>query len=202
MNTYHQVLIAGFGGQGVLTCGQILALAAMTEGKHVTWMPSYGPEKRGGTAHCVVTLSNRQIGSPLMEKLSGALIFNKPSLVKFDPRLRDGSLVILNSCMVKAYAGQGNLLVGHVPADKIAQKVGLRRAGNIVMLGAYIAASSVVSIEAAQEAIIKYLGPAKQDLVEVNRKALIAGRRYVSGIGARRVRLQTATLPARAGNYF
>ena len=185
MSTYHQVLMAGFGGQGVLACGQILALAAMAEGKYVTWMPSYGPEQRGGTAHCIVTLSDRPIGSPLMERLSGALIFNKPSLVKFQPRLEDGSLVILNSSMVRATVGHGKLVIGHVPADNIAQKIGLRRAGNIVMLGAYLAASSVVSIEASQQAIVKYLGPAKEDLVEVNQKALTAGQRFMHGLKAR-----------------
>jgi 2-oxoglutarate ferredoxin oxidoreductase subunit gamma len=120
-----------------------------------------------------------------MERLSGALIFNKPSLVKFQPRLGDGSLVILNSCMVRVTAGHGKLLMGHVPADKIAQKIGLRRAGNIVMLGAYLAASSVVSIEAAQQAIVKYLGPAKEDLIEVNQKALTAGQRFMHGLKAR-----------------
>jgi 2-oxoglutarate ferredoxin oxidoreductase subunit gamma len=176
---YHQVVIAGFGGQGVLSCGQILALAAMIEGKHVTWMPSYGPEQRGGTACCVVTVSDRPIGSPLAEKLSGALIFNQPSLVKFLPQLSEGSLLILNSCIVKADAGCSRHHVYQVPADTIARKEGLMKSGNIVMLGSYIAAGGVVSVEAAHEAIAKYLEPAKSLLVEVNRKAFAAGQHFV-----------------------
>jgi 2-oxoglutarate ferredoxin oxidoreductase subunit gamma len=179
---YHQVVIAGFGGQGVLSCGQILALAGMIEGKHVTWMPSYGPEQRGGTAYCIVTVSDRPIGSPLAEKLSGALIFNQPSLVKFLPRLSGDSLVILNSCMVKADAGYGRHHVYQIPADTIARKEGLIKSANIVMLGSYIAAGGAVSIEAAHEAIARYLERAKPHMVEVNRKALAAGQHFVQDL--------------------
>jgi len=179
---YSQVLIAGFGGQGVLTCGQVLALAATLEGRHVTWMPSYGPEQRGGTASCVVTISDRRIGSPLVENLSTALVFNNPSLVKFEPQLSEGGLLILNSSMVKTDPARCDLIVHRVPADEIAAEEGMRRASNIVMLGACLAARSVVSLEAALEAIVKYLGPAKQHLVEVNRDALVAGWNFVAGI--------------------
>jgi len=181
---FHQVVIAGFGGQGVLTCGQILALAGLIEGKHVTWMPSYGPEQRGGTASCVVTISDRPIGSPLAEKLSAALIFNEPSLVKYEPLLSDGSLLVLDSCIVRAHGGCGRHLVYAVPADTIARKAGLARASNIVMLGSYIAAGGVVEMEAAREAIARYLGPAKAHVVEVNREALAAGWRFVHGLQA------------------
>jgi 2-oxoglutarate ferredoxin oxidoreductase subunit gamma len=176
---YHQVLIAGFGGQGVLSCGQVLALAAMIEGKHVTWMPSYGPEQRGGTARCVVTVSDRPIGSPLAEKLSAALIFNQPSLVKFLPQLSDGSVLLVNSCMVKADAGCARHHLYEVPADTMARKEGLIKSGNIIMLGSYIAAGGVVSIEAAHEAVAAHLEKAKPHLIEVNRKALAAGYRFV-----------------------
>jgi 2-oxoglutarate ferredoxin oxidoreductase subunit gamma len=180
----HQVLIAGFGGQGVLTCGQILALAAMTEGKYVTWMPSYGPEQRGGTACCVVTMSDRPIGSPMAEKVTAALIFNEPSLVKYEPVLEDGSILILDSCIVQAQDRCGRHVVYHVPADTIAKKEGLMRAGNIVMLGSYIAAGGVVSMDAVGEAIARYLGKKKADMVGVNQKALMAGWRFVSGLQA------------------
>lgn len=181
---YHQVLIAGFGGQGVLLCGQILALAAMIEGKHVTWMPSYGPEQRGGTASCVVTLSDRPIGSPLAEKLSAAMIFNRPSLLKYEPQLSDGSLLILNSSIVQAHSGYDRHHVYHVPADTIAKKAGLRRAGNIVMMGAYLAATGVVSFEAAREAIAHHLGQAKAHLVAVDLKALAAGQSFMRAFQA------------------
>jgi 2-oxoglutarate ferredoxin oxidoreductase subunit gamma len=179
---HHQVLIAGFGGQGILTCGQVLALAASMEGKHVTWMPSYGPEQRGGTAYCVVTLSDRRIGSPLAENLTAALIFNKPSLVKFEPQLIEGGLLILNSSMVKTDVQRSDLIVCQVPADEIAREAGMRRTGNIVLLGAYLAASNAVSFDATMEAIVEYLRPARESLVEVNRKALTAGWDFMSGI--------------------
>lgn len=180
---YHQVLIAGFGGQGVLSCGVVLALAAMIDGKHVTWMPSYGPEQRGGTARCVVTISDRPIGSPLMEKPSGALIFNQPSLAKFLPALPDGSILVLDSCLVRTTPECRRHHLFEVPGETIARETGLFRAGNIVMLGSYIAACGVVSMEAASEAIARYLGTSKPHLVEANQKALAAGYHY---LGVRR----------------
>ncbi len=181
---YHQVLIAGFGGQGVLSCGQILALAGMIEGRHVTWMPSYGPEQRGGTARCVVTLSDRPIGSPLAEKISAALIFNQPSLQKFLPLLGDGSLLIVNSCIVQVSPACHQHVLYQVPADTIARGAGFARSGNMVMLGAYVAASGLVSHEAVHEAIARYLQPAKLHLADANRKALAAGLHFVQELKA------------------
>lgn len=181
---YHQVVIAGFGGQGVLTCGQILAVAGMIEGRHVTWMPSYGPEQRGGTASCVVTLSDRPIGSPLAEKLTAALIFNQPSLAKYEPLLCDGSLLVVDSCIVRTGDMSGRHFVYAVPADTIARKAGLARAGNIVMLGAYVAAGEIVTLEAVREAIARYLGPSKAHVVGVNLEALAAGWHFVRGLQA------------------
>lgn len=179
MAMYEQVIMAGFGGQGVLTCGQVLALAAMTEGKYVTWMPSYGPEQRGGTANCVVTLADRPVGSPLPEELTAALIFNQPSLVKFQPRLRRGGLMVVNSSVVRTRGGLSDIALHLVPADEIARNVGLAKAANLVMLGFYLAASGVVSIGAAQEAVKIYLGKSKQHLLEINMAALEAGQLHL-----------------------
>ncbi|MCE5243487.1 MAG: 2-oxoacid:acceptor oxidoreductase family protein [Syntrophobacteraceae bacterium] len=189
----HQVLIAGFGGQGVLMAGQVLALAALVEGKQVTWMPSYGPEQRGGTACCVVTISDRPIGSPLPEKLSAALIFNRPSLIKYEPLLNDGSLVILNSSIVQAKDECRRHYAYHVPADALARTAGLAKAGNVVMLGSYVEASGIVSPAAVEEALAGYLGPAKQHLMEANRKALAAGQHFVHDLW-----VQSGTLPEEA----
>ncbi|MFZ5646653.1 MAG: 2-oxoacid:acceptor oxidoreductase family protein [Bacillota bacterium] len=177
---YEQVIIAGFGGQGVLTCGQILALAAMAEGKYVTWMPSYGPEQRGGTASCVVTLSDRPIGSPLAEDPTAALVFNRPSLVKFEPRVKAGGLLLINSSIIKAHHQRADLVSYRVPADEIARRMGLSKAANVVMLGSYLAVSRVVSVEAVKTALGQYLGAKKQHLVEVNLKALAAGQDFVT----------------------
>ena len=179
LQMYHQVLIAGFGGQGVLSCGVVLALAAMIEEKHVTWMPSYGPEQRGGTARCIVTISDRPIGSPMLEKLSAALIFNEPSLSKFLPSLPHGSLLILDSCIVHATPECHRHHLFEVPSEHLAKDAGLIRAGNIVLLGSYIAACGVVSMEAATEGIARYLGASKPHLVEANQKALWAGYHYL-----------------------
>ncbi|MCE5336711.1 MAG: 2-oxoacid:acceptor oxidoreductase family protein [Desulfobacteraceae bacterium] len=181
---YHQVLIAGFGGQGVLSCGQILALAGMIENRNVTWMPSYGPEQRGGTARCVVTLADRPIGSPLAERLSAALIFNQPSLAKFLPQLGDGTLLILNSCIVQATPACHQHALYQVPADTIARNAGFARSGNMVMLGAYVGASGIVSVESVHEAIGKYLPPAKAHLADANRRALDAGLHYARELKA------------------
>ncbi len=176
---YHQVLIAGFGGQGVLSCGVVLAMAAMIEEKHVTWMPSYGPEQRGGTARCIVTISARPIGSPLMERLSCAIIFNQPSLTKFLPSLPDGSLLILDSCIVQSTPECHRHHLFEVPSENLAKDTGLIRAGNVVLLGSYIAACGVVSVEAAKEGIARYLGTSKPHLVEANQRALFAGYDYL-----------------------
>ena len=162
--------------------GQVLALAALAEGKQVTWMPSYGPEQRGGTACCVVTISDRPIGSPLPEKLSAALIFNKPSLTKYEPLLSDGSLVILNSNIVQPGDECARHFTYLVPADSIARKAGLAKAGNIVMLGAYIEASCDVSAAAVQQALAGYLGPAKQHLLAVNHLAFLEGQHFIQGL--------------------
>ncbi len=172
---YQQVIIAGFGGQGVLTCGQVLALAAMTDGKYVTWMPSYGPEQRGGTANCVVTLADRPIGSPLPEELGAALVFNQPSLAKFQPRLKKGGLIVVNSSIVRVRDRCSDIAVHLVPADEIARRTGLSKAANLVMLGSYLALSGAVSAEAVKEAVKIYLGKSKQHLVEINLAALEAG---------------------------
>lgn len=172
----EQVIMAGFGGQGVLTCGQVLALAAMIEGKYVTWMPSYGPEQRGGTANCVVTLADRPIGSPLPEGLTAALIFNQPSLAKFQPRLKKGGIMVVNSSIVRIRGDFRDIEMYRVPADEIARGVGLSKAANLVMLGAYLAASEVVSAGAAREALKKYLGQSKQHLLVTNLAALEAGQ--------------------------
>lgn len=173
---YEQVLMAGFGGQGVLTCGQILTLAAMKEGIYVTWMPSYGPEVRGGTAYCVVTLADRPIGSPLPEEPSAALIFNRPSLDKFAHRIKSGGLFVLNSSIVQSPVQREDIEISRVPADEIARQAGLARSANIVMLGRYIALSNVVSAGAIEKAIKEYLGASKQHLVEVNLQAFNAGQ--------------------------
>jgi 2-oxoglutarate ferredoxin oxidoreductase subunit gamma len=176
---YEQVVMAGFGGQGVLTCGQILSLAAMAEGKYVTWMPSYGPEQRGGTANCVVTLADRPIGSPLPEKLTAALIFNQPSLVKFQSRLKKGGLLVINSSIVQTRGCFSDITSLLVPADEIARGVGLVKAANLVMLGTYLAASEMVSAGAVREAIRKYLGASKQHLLVANLAALEAGQLHI-----------------------
>lgn len=176
---YEQLVVAGFGGQGVLTCGQILSLAAMAEGKYVTWMPSYGPEQRGGTANCVVTLADQPIGSPLPEKLTAALIFNQPSLAKFQPRLKQGGLLVVNSSIVKAKGCFSDITSILVPADEIARSVGLDKAANLVMLGAYLAASEIVSAGAVREAIRTYLGASKQHLLVANLAALEAGQLHL-----------------------
>ncbi len=144
-------------------------------------MPSYGPEQRGGTASCVVTISDGPIGSPLAERLSGALVFNRPSMVKFLPLMSEGSVAILNSCMVKASSRSCRARLFHVPADDIARDAGTSRSANIVMLGSYIEACGIVSFAAAGEAIAEYL-ETRIHLVEANRKALEAGRRFMRGL--------------------
>lgn len=171
--------MAGFGGQGILTCGQILAVAAMNEGKRVTWVPSYGPEQRGGTANCVVTISDRAIGSPLMEEPGAALIFNQPSLDKYGRVVKSGGLLVINSDLVQLNGSLDVMNIYRVPAEKAAEELGSTRVVNSIMLGCYVAVSGVVSLSSVEDACREYF-KAKPEIVEINLRALQEGSRLAA----------------------
>jgi len=174
-------VIAGFGGQGVLLTGQLLAYAGLIENKHVAWIPSYGPEMRGGTAHCSVIISDDRIGSPLVEEPGVALVFNRPSLDKFEPLMRPGGILVSNSSIVDKKAERKDLYLYEIPAGETARRLGNDRVANMVMLGACLELTGVVSTDAVMKALVKIMPGKKSNIIDINRKAVLAGAGFVKG---------------------
>ena len=170
-----QFLVAGFGGQGVLLIGQLLAKAAMHDGMNVSWMPSYGPEMRGGEANCAVVISDEPIGSPLVTEPPIAVLMNKPSLKKFETTMEKGGLLLYNSSLIDAAPTRDDVTVVAVPCNDIAEQLGNSRTASMVMLGAMIERTGVISIDSAMEALTATFGPKKAHLLPINRQAMEAG---------------------------
>lgn len=150
-----EIVFSGFGGQGALFAGQILAFAAMDAGKQVTWVPSYGPEMRGGTANCQVIVADEEIGSPLTRTPTAAVIFNLPSMDKFEPQIVPGGVIVVNSSLVNRTVRRNDLKSFMIPAQELAEELGNRRLLNMVLLGALLEALPILphgSIEKALEA--------------------------------------------------
>lgn len=177
----EQIIIAGSGGQGVLLVGEIIIRAGMLAGYDVTWIPEYGPETRGGTANCTVTISDKEIGSPIADAPQCVIAMNQLSFNKFFPRIRRGGLIIINSSLVFANSERSDIIVIEIDANEIAQNLGTIQAANFVMLGAYIAYRGIVSQDAALEAIKEWSQQyEKQDFLEVNERALLEGIRLAN----------------------
>jgi len=172
----QHVKIAGFGGQGVMAAGVLLANCAIAEGVNATWLPSYGPEMRGGTANASVIVSQDVIGAPIVEEPNVLLAMNRPSLDAFEPRMESGGLVVVNSSLIDREVKRDDLRVVYVPATALARKVGLAMTANIITLTAYLAASGVVEIETLKQVIPVSIK--KKGFVDVNLKALAAGLSY------------------------
>ncbi|UCD65271.1 MAG: 2-oxoacid:acceptor oxidoreductase family protein [Candidatus Zixiibacteriota bacterium] len=170
----YEVTFAGFGGQGIMTAGQLLAYAGMAEGKKVIWLPSYGPEMRGGTAYCTVVISDRRIGSPVINNPAALCVFNRPSFDKFAPRVKSGGLLIVNSSLINVSSDRKDLTQLLVPANEISLKAGTPKAANIVVLGAFVAASGVVDFKTVKSVVKDKMG-FKKNLLEINLKVLKQG---------------------------
>lgn len=148
-----EIVFAGFGGQGVLLAGKLLAEVGMKMGKEVVWLPSYGPEMRGGTANCTVIIANEPIASPIIPHPRDIVVMNRPSLEKFCPAQRPGGFAIVNSSLINIRPNRNDITVIEVPANEIAIEAGTGRAANMVMLGAYVGASGIVPFTAVLEQI-------------------------------------------------
>jgi 2-oxoglutarate ferredoxin oxidoreductase subunit gamma len=177
----ERVLIAGFGGQGVLLAGVILANAGMMGGREVSWLPSYGPEMRGGTAYCQVTVSSEKIGSPLFDEPDSLIVMNEPSLVKFEEKLRPGGILLINSSLIRDRSKREDVCKFLIPVNDIAIELGNNKTANVVMLGAYIAASGAIDTVYVENAIREVIGSKKSDLIVMNLEALKKGIEYVGG---------------------
>ncbi|MDD5097373.1 MAG: 2-oxoacid:acceptor oxidoreductase family protein [Candidatus Omnitrophica bacterium] len=176
----ERIIIAGSGGQGVMLLGKVLAEAAMRLGKFVTWFPAYGPEVRGGTSHCMVTISDCQIGSPYIDQADTVIILNNPSLDRFGGRVKDQGLLILNSSLAKAGKNKKAKIL-QFPFSDIAIKLGNIRVANMVALGCYLAEKKIVKISQMLE-VFKFMAPAgKTNILEINELALKSGEKLVHG---------------------
>ena len=176
MSLYQDVIIAGFGGQGVMLIGNLLAYAGMEQGLNVTYLPVYGPEMRGGTANCTVVISEEDIGSPIIRTPLSTIIMNRPSLDKFQPRLQDGGIQIVNSSLIDPeLAEKDRIRTVLVPANDLADKIGNTRMANMVALGAFIQASGVIPLEVVKKSLTKVISPHYAKLIPKNEEALQAG---------------------------
>jgi 2-oxoglutarate ferredoxin oxidoreductase subunit gamma len=178
--------MAGFGGQGLMFIGKLLAYGAMKEGKHVTWIPSYGPEMRGGTANCTVVVSSEEIGSPVTPHPRAIIVMNNPSLEAFEPKLENNGLLLLSSSLVNRAATRKNVRIVAVPASEIANSAGGERSANMVMLGAYVALTKVVAKESIIEGLKELFGK-KIGLFEANVRAFEEGMKFADKQSVKRV---------------
>ncbi len=180
---YEDVIVAGFGGQGVLMLGKLIAEAALREGLNVTWIPAYGPEMRGGTANCTVVISDVEVGSPVVTSPKAAIVMNQPSADTFGPRVKKGGYLFVNSSLVPRKFKREDIEIIEIPASDIALEIGSERVANIVMLGAYIEVTKVVRDEVAEKVVFEVLGKKKSEFVEMNRRAYLEGKKYVQSRG-------------------
>jgi 2-oxoglutarate ferredoxin oxidoreductase subunit gamma len=171
----QDIIFSGFGGQGALFAGQLLAYAAMDAGKHVTWIPSYGPEIRGGTAHCVVIISDEEIGSPLVRNPANVVALNNPSVEKYEPLLAANGNLIYNSSLTSHVITRRNIYALPIPASDIAAELGHAQLLNMIMLGALIDRTEVLPLEAIDQALNDHIPAHRRELLELNKLALRRG---------------------------
>jgi 2-oxoglutarate ferredoxin oxidoreductase subunit gamma len=172
----NEVMFAGFGGQGILLSAKILAYAAMEQGFEVAWIPSYGPEMRGGTAYCTVVVSDRPIGSPIIRNPGHLVAMNRPSLEKFAPVIKPGGVILVNSTLISVPAGRDDVDELRVPVNDIAKELGNVRSANIVALAAFAARSKIVDFEMIRKCVEKEFSK-KPKLIPLNMEAVAAGQR-------------------------
>ena len=175
---FESVLLAGFGGQGILSAGQLLAYAGTLAGKHVTWVPSYGAEMRGGTANCGVTISSRPISSPIVSEPEALMAMNRPSLEKFEQSVVSNGLIVVNSSLVNCKIARKDVQVMYISANKLAEELGNNKVAVNIVLGALIFLTQIVSLELAIESLGKVFPPRHQKLIALNQRALKTGAQF------------------------
>jgi len=176
----HEIIFAGFGGQGVLSMGQIIAYAAMIENKEVSWMPSYGPEMRGGTANCITIVSTNRISSPIISKFDSAIILNQPSLEKFENSVKEGGLLMYEESTIINPPKRPDIEIIGIPSNKEAQKLGKKQVANMIMVGAFLEKKPIVKIENILQALKKVLPERHHHLIPLNEQALDIGKKLIT----------------------
>ena len=180
----HEIIMAGFGGQGVMLIGTLLTYAGKEEGKAVSWLPSYGPEMRGGTANCAVCVSDEGIASPVVVEPTSAIVMNLPSFERFHRTVVPGGVLIVNSSLVKVDDLRKDSSVQMVPANDEARELGSDRVANMVCLGALVGATGVVKLDTVYKVLPKVISARHHDLLPLNEKALSRGFALAQGLVA------------------
>ena len=180
MNKAKRITIAGFGGQGVMMIGQMLAYAGNEADVNSLWFPSYGPETRGGTANCSVTLSPVLINSPVFSKADTLIIMNKPSLTKFWDKVEQNGVLLYNSSLINEEVKRDDCQIYGIPVVDLALELGNIKVANMIILGAYLFLNPDFSDDIIQKVLVKILGQGKQHLVDINIKAIQVGKDYIS----------------------
>lgn len=175
---HEDIIISGFGGQGALFAGQLLAYAGLADGLHVTWIPSYGPEMRGGTANCTVIVSEEEIGAPIIRHPSAAIVLNLPSMDKYEPLVKPGGVLIVNTTLVPRASQREDIRVIALPASDIATELGNVRMANLVALGALLKATGIVSLELVMTQLEEHLSERQRKWLEPNKAALLKGAEF------------------------
>lgn len=175
----QEIIISGFGGQGVLSMGKILAYAALMEGKEVTWMPAYGPEQRGGTANVTVIISSASISSPILSRYDTAILLNQPSLDKFEEKVKPGGTLIYDDFGIIDKPKRQDIDCWHIGAMEKAAEMGMMKCFNMFILGGYLKVHPVVSIESVMKALHKTLPARHHDLLPLNEQAILKGMEIV-----------------------
>lgn len=170
-----QILIAGFGGQGVLFAGKLLAYKGLVSDKQVSWLPSYGPEMRGGTANCSVIISDEPVGSPIVSKPDILVAMNLPSLQKYENDVVSGGIIIVDSTLISKKVEREDVTTYYIPATKIAKDEGFSTLANMILMGKLMKASDMLGFDGIEETVKKVVPPKKANLIDINIKALKTG---------------------------
>lgn len=173
-----QILIAGFGGQGVLFAGKFLATKGLIDEKNVSWLPSYGPEMRGGTANCSVIISDDPVGSPIVSEPDCLIAMNLPSLKRYEKSVVPGGMILVDSTLINEKVERSDVSVFYVPATKLAKEAGFSTLANMILCGKLLRESEDLSFENTKQALQKVIPPRKADLLDVNLNALRVGYDY------------------------
>jgi 2-oxoglutarate ferredoxin oxidoreductase subunit gamma len=172
---HEEVIISGFGGQGALFAGQLLTYAGMDEGRMVSWIPSYGPEMRGGTAHCTVIISEEPIGSPIIHNPTCCVVLNPESMDKYESLVKPGGVLVVNTSLIRAKSQRSDIRVVEIPANELANEIGSVRITNLVLLGALLAIRPIVHIDSVKKALDEHVPEGRRHIIEPNKRALDRG---------------------------
>ena len=173
-------IFAGFGGQGVLMMGYAAAVSAMKDGKHVTYIPSYGAEVRGGTANCTVIISDKEIYSPVSSRPDYIVVMNKPSLLKYEPVLKKGGTLFINSSLIDTTPARTDIDIIKIPANDMVRDLGNDKVLNMIMIGAFIGKTKVISMDSVFIGLNEIFAGKKSSIIELNRKGIEMGAKYIS----------------------